>query len=84
VLIILIVAGHTATPFGPYLCMGTLYVLVRWDAIWNRWIVPALGFFGGFAMVVAGLLGMGLLMGAMLSLYRMFKTALIERTKSTS
>ncbi|MFV1967212.1 MAG: prepilin peptidase [Pirellulaceae bacterium] len=59
--------------FGPYLCLATLYLFVRWGPIWNDqagqvfgmgWIIPAL--------VVVCLI----LMGGMLMLMRLLRVSL--------
>jgi prepilin signal peptidase PulO-like enzyme (type II secretory pathway) len=56
--------------FGPYLCLAALFLVIRWEPIWNEraqqvfrlgWVVPAL---------VAACL---VLMGGMLSLFRLFR-----------
>ena len=48
-------------PYGPFLCLATLFVLVRWDAVWGwawlmfrpGWLVPCMLV---FCMVLLGLL----------------------------
>lgn len=77
VIAIAVITGRAATPFGPYLCMATIYCLLRWNAIWNDWLQPVLVQFGGMWRIVVLFGSMVLLMGAMLSLYRIIKTGLM-------
>ncbi len=79
VLTLAIVTGQVATPFGPYLCIATIYCLIKWDSIWNEWLQPVLLQIGGMGQVVAMFATMGILMGAMLSLYRILKVALLRK-----
>ncbi len=47
-LVILALRRENVIPFGPFLCLATLFVLLRWPAIWNwarprfepDWLVP--------------------------------------------
>jgi prepilin signal peptidase PulO-like enzyme (type II secretory pathway) len=83
VVTVALITGQAATPFGPYLCMATVYCLVRWDAIWNDWLQPVLVQFGGMGPVAILFVAMVLLMGALLSGYRMMKSALIRPPKNS-
>lgn len=55
--------GRRDIPFGPYLCVAALVVIIRWPAVWEfsgplfaeGWLVPGL-------LAVCGLLLLGLLM----------------------
>jgi leader peptidase (prepilin peptidase) / N-methyltransferase len=55
VLIAYVITRDTATPFGPYLCAATLYVMLAWPGVWEycsllfalfppQWILPFLFF----------------------------------------
>ncbi len=79
VLIFLIVTGQAATPFGPYLCMATMYCIVRWDEIWNSWLQPMVSVIGGLMPIAVMFIAMAGLMGAMLSFYRIIKLAVIKK-----
>lgn len=67
-----LVARDHIIPYGPFLCLATLLVIVRWAALWERtWPVFGLGWF------VPALLGACLaLMGLLLGLWRRVREAL--------
>jgi prepilin signal peptidase PulO-like enzyme (type II secretory pathway) len=59
--------GRKDIAYGPFLCLGTLVLILFWGRIWNRWGWPV------FQMgwwIVAILLVCLVLMGIMLSLWR--------------
>ncbi|MEN6407457.1 MAG: A24 family peptidase, partial [Thermoguttaceae bacterium] len=59
-------------PYGPFLCLATLFVVVRWDLIWDHsWHVFELGWFVPLLMVVCLAL-MALLLGAWQLVVRAF------------
>ena len=76
VLVVALITGKTSLPFGPYLCAATIYVLVRWDVIWNQWLQDLFGL--GWQIGVI-LLGMFALMGAMLAVWRVIKIRLFYK-----
>jgi hypothetical protein len=66
----LILRRDQEIPYGPFLCIAALIVLLRWADVWD-WVRP---YFVGWlvpAMVVASVL----LMGAMLKAYSAVKSA---------
>jgi prepilin signal peptidase PulO-like enzyme (type II secretory pathway) len=59
-------------PYGPFLCLATLFLIVRWFVIWDRTIpIFGLGWFVPILMI--GCLG---LMGLMLGAWRLFLAAI--------
>ncbi len=67
-----LVARDHVIPYGPFLCLATLVVIVRWAALWE-WTWPVFGL-GWFVPAVLGLcLG---LMGLLLGLWRQVREAL--------
>lgn len=84
VVTIAVITGQAATPFGPYLCMATAYCLVRWDAIWNDWLQPVVAQFGDMWRVAVLFVAMILLMGALLSLYRLAKAGIVRSQHSST
>ncbi len=62
-------------PYGPFLCLGTLFVMVRWADVWNQsqyafevdWLVPSV-LLASFAML-----------GLMLAVWLKIKTALFGK-----
>jgi prepilin signal peptidase PulO-like enzyme (type II secretory pathway) len=70
VLIIWIITRDPATPFGPYLCAGTLLTLLFWDALFNQW---AAGLFALGSTLIMILLGFLLLLGFVLWVWYQIK-----------
>lgn len=63
-------------PYGPFLCLGSLVVLVRWADFWNADPGSLQAFFD-FPWLVPGILAVGVVMlGAMLVLWRNLKEAI--------
>ena len=48
VLILSLVTGNGMTPFGPYLAMATMLVLVFWDSLFNQYVMPRMLMMGNF------------------------------------
>ncbi|MFN3190097.1 MAG: prepilin peptidase [Aureliella sp.] len=73
VLIRAILTGNTMTPYGPYLCAGTVVVLVGWESLWFGWA-------SRFLILGNTLLGIVIaciaLMGVLLFIWRLIKQAL--------
>lgn len=70
-----IFTGRRDIAFGPYLCVGALYLIVQWAAVWS-WAAPIFGM-GGLlvAMLAAGLM----LMLGLLMLMRIARQAIFGR-----
>ena len=65
VLIIWLMTRHTEIAFGPYLCAGTIVLLIGWPSIWDRWGLVLASFGPQIALlfgVVLLLLAVSLLM----------------------
>ncbi len=62
-----LLTGRRDIAFGPYLCLAAAFLIVRWDAIWNRSMVGLFAL-GWLIPVVVGLCV--LVMGPMLWLWR--------------
>jgi leader peptidase (prepilin peptidase) / N-methyltransferase len=63
-------------PYGPFLCLGALVVMVRWAYLWNADLRSMQAFFD-FPWLVPGILAVGVVMlGAMLVLWRNLKEVL--------
>lgn len=68
----LVLKNDDQIPYGPFLCLGTLFVLVRWADVWNHtvfffllgWLAPAV------------LLVCMVLLGVILSIWQMIKRKL--------
>jgi prepilin signal peptidase PulO-like enzyme (type II secretory pathway) len=66
--------GEQVIPYGPFLCLATVFVIVRWADVWNRgraifeigWLVPAVLVVCMFAM------------GAILVLWRLVLTFILR------
>lgn len=68
-----IVTGNTVTPYGPYLCIATVILLVGWDSLWTQW---AAKFFVLGDVLLGIVLAMVALMGVMLWIWRLTKEGL--------
>ncbi len=65
--------GDRHIAFGPYLCLATLIVLVKWQAVWTDWAMPMFGL-GWF---IPGMVGCCLvLMGGLLWGWRLAREAM--------
>lgn len=42
-----LMTGNSSTPFGPYLAMGTLLVLMGWGYLWEEYLMPHIAVVGG-------------------------------------
>ncbi len=59
-------------PYGPFLCLGTLAVMIGWGHLWNLQTLQSV--FGmGWLVLLVMVVGM-LLLGAMLAVWRVIKT----------
>jgi prepilin signal peptidase PulO-like enzyme (type II secretory pathway) len=76
VLIRYVITRDNQTPFGPYLCAGTLMVVLAWDALWNRYFQNVLEVVGPslFGILFAALA----LMGVLLWIWRAIKRLVVE------
>ncbi len=77
VLAIWLVTRDPRTPFGPYLCLGSLLVLIRWDAWFNEWMVDLFALGPWLLVVLAVSL---LLLGGMLWVWGLIKYRWLIRT----
>lgn len=73
VLVRWIITGDAATPYGPYLCAATILMLVFWDRLWTNWAGPM---FELGTTIVGIVVACVFLMGAMLWIWRLIKSAL--------
>lgn len=71
VLVRRIVSGESHTPFGPYLCAGTVLTVLFWDAAYNERFAPQLLLLGDFLLMLAAV--MLVLMAMMLIVWRFIK-----------
>ena len=60
-------------PYGPFLCLAALFVIVRWDAVWDN----TQGVFGVGWLVPLVVLCIPGLMAAMLMTWRLILTAIV-------
>jgi len=68
----MLLSGENRLAFGPYLCLGTLIVMLGWNFVWNHWAADgafALG--GSFLLVVV--LGCLVMMAVMLGAWGKIK-----------
>ena len=67
----------TYTPFGPYLCAGTMLSIFFWDRIFNYWLAGNLLLMGSTLLwLCVAMLG---LMAFMLFIWRLIKTMFLQR-----
>ena len=71
-----IFTGRRDIAFGPYLCVGALYVIVRWASVWD-WAAPMFGMGWLLIGILAACL---LLMLGLLMLMRLVRQALSGET----
>ncbi|MGI9445132.1 MAG: prepilin peptidase [Rubripirellula sp.] len=77
VLIRYVITSDTQTPYGPYLCAGTMLTIVFWDSVYQDWLRANLLMFGSTLLwLCIAMLG---LMAFMLFVWRLIKTALFHR-----
>ena len=77
VLVRYIITKDTYTPFGPYLCAGTIMAILGWDGLYNSWLAPNLFRMGTMMLwLCISMLG---LMAAMLFAWRIVKNAILAR-----
>ncbi|MFG0254640.1 MAG: prepilin peptidase [Rhodopirellula sp. JB053] len=74
VLIQFVATRDRATPFGPYLCAGTVLTLIFWDEVYNARLRTTIALMGDLLLWL-GLAMLGLL-GGMLMVSRWFKSRL--------
>jgi prepilin signal peptidase PulO-like enzyme (type II secretory pathway) len=61
----LLLRGENRLAFGPYLCLGTVIVLVGWNFVWNQWAAHGVFVMGGtflIAVIVVCLVLMALML----------------------
>jgi prepilin signal peptidase PulO-like enzyme (type II secretory pathway) len=64
------------TPYGPYLCAGTLLTILNWDHFYNGWLASNLLMMGPMLLwLCVAMLG---LMGVMLLVWRRIKMAIFS------
>ena len=71
VLVRYLVTGDNQTPFGPYLCVGTLVVILFWDEVWNGYCQDMLAVMG--PVLIPFLVAAFLMMGGLLWAWRLIK-----------
>ncbi|QEG39781.1 A24 family peptidase [Roseimaritima ulvae] len=74
VLITFLATGQRMTPFGPYLCAGTVITVLYWPTVWQAAILPALLLGPVFLMIMVGSL---VAMGVLLGIWRAIKMRLL-------
>jgi prepilin signal peptidase PulO-like enzyme (type II secretory pathway) len=70
-----IMAGDREIPFGPYLCLATVLVIVYWDRLWTGWAQPVFEL-GGLIMATLALCLV--LMAIMLWGWRLFRERVLK------
>ena len=73
-----IVHGEHEIPYGPFLCLATFGVIVDWPAVWSE----TSGIFSLGWLLAAMLAGCIVLMGLLLSIYRLVLTRTLFRPLS--
>ena len=68
----LVLSRDTEIPYGPFLCLATLAVIVRWHALWE-WLRPV---FGIGWLVPAAVVVCMLLMAVLLGIWRIVQRML--------
>ncbi len=76
VLVRYIVTRDAYTPFGPYLCAGTMLTILFWDDVFNDWLAPNLKMIGPMLLWLC--LTMLVLMAIMLFVWRHIKMAVFR------
>lgn len=76
VLVRYVVTRDAYTPYGPYLCGGTLLTIVYWDRLYNGWLSTNLLMMGPMLLwLCLAMLG---LMGVLLMVWRRIKLAILS------
>ena len=76
VLVRYLITRDTYTPFGPYLCAGTMMTIIWWDRLYSGWLANNLLLMGAFLLWLAvAMLG---LMAFMLFVWRHLKMWLLR------
>ncbi|XZE51966.1 prepilin peptidase [Planctomycetaceae bacterium SH139] len=65
---------NRVTPFGPYLCAGTVVTILFWPRLWEYFGVPAFGLGAILPVILISLL---CIMGVMLAVWRFIKQAIM-------
>ncbi len=76
VLVRYIVTRDAYTPFGPYLCAGTMLTILFWDGVYNNWLANNLRMMGPMLLWMCPT--MLALMGFMLFVWRHLKMAMFH------
>lgn len=75
VLVRYVITRDAYTPYGPYLCAGTLLTIIYWDRFYNGWMASNLLMMGPMLLwLCLAMLG---LMGIMLAVWRRIKMAVM-------
>lgn len=72
-----IITGDIETPYGPYLCMAVVVLLVYWDAMWTMWMQPRLAVIGP-GLVLSALVVCVVLLGITLWIWQQIKNAIAK------
>ncbi|MEM9825647.1 MAG: A24 family peptidase [Planctomycetota bacterium] len=80
VVVRLVLSGQRQTPFGPYLCAGTLLTLVFWDALYQGQFKLSVAILGPFLLWLA--ISMLVLMTVLLYGYRLAKERFLYRDET--
>ncbi len=76
VLVRYIITRDAYTPFGPYLCAGTMLTILWWDRLYSGWLADNLLLMGPILLWLS--LAMLGLMAVMLFVWRQIKTWLLR------
>ncbi len=77
VLILSLITGNGMTPFGPYLAMATMLVLVFWDFLFNQYVMPRMLMMGDYWIWF--LFAFLLVFGVVLWIWAQIKSLLFRR-----
>ncbi len=67
-----ILSGENRLAFGPYLCLGTLIVMLGWNHVWNHWASEGVFALGGTFLLVVVVVCL-VMMAIMLGVWGRFK-----------
>jgi len=74
-----LLTGEKAAPYGPYLCAATLALMVFWSRLWFGWAMPVFA----LGLQILGILAACVvLMGAMLWIWRLIRSAIWSEGQS--
>jgi prepilin signal peptidase PulO-like enzyme (type II secretory pathway) len=74
-----LLTGEKAAPYGPYLCAATVALMAGWSSLWFGWAMPVFA----LGLTIVGILAACVvMMGAMLWIWRLIRSAIWSEGQS--